>query len=87
MFKVSSVYQVYQFERTCICPSAGIVMLHTLKGKCKFKVLYPYTITADFSMQNTFKAGNMHQNMILWIYMGKSMQGVDLNIQLLKWAA
>ena len=63
----------------------------------KLKALYQCTITADFPKQSTFKAWNIHQNMTMclfhqhftWIelYMEKSTQGPDVNIQLSKCSA
>ena len=34
MCKVNSVYQIFHFQRTCICPSFGIAVQHTLKVVC-----------------------------------------------------
>jgi len=51
----------------------------------------------EFSLQNTFKAGNTHKKITLWIFtqqyswkdlcLGKSIQGIDVNIQLSKCSA
>jgi len=34
MYKDSSVYQIFHFQNTCICPSIGIVMQNTWKVEC-----------------------------------------------------
>ena len=38
MYKVHSVYQVFCFQSTCICPSFGIVMQNTLKRTCMCEI-------------------------------------------------
>ena len=92
MFKVISVYRIFHFQSTCIVLSFGIIMHFTLK--VSYLAGLRTKSCADFSKQNTFIAGNMHQYMILGLFtqqntwrdlcMEKSTHSPDLNIQLSK---
>ena len=82
MFKILSVYQIFCFQRTCICPSIGIRMQNTLKS-----YMFSSISCVDFAIQISFKVEcwqKSHVVIFQWMFgtlkvfcMQKSAQNLD----------
>ena len=76
LFKASSVYQVFLFQRTCICSSFGIDMKTTLKVTCSHLYLaqiFPCTSHSKcilcekkYSMMSSFGACSLRWKCFPW---------------------
>ena len=75
MFKILSVYQIFHFQRTCICPRFGIAMQNTLKVVClqlDCALIFPCLILSKWNVGEKayFDVGSL-----LWKYRVSVLHG------------